>query len=339
YPAKPHLPNAKNSMKLQTIFRIASPYRDDFRIKAYTFGQGEKALCIVGSMRGDEIQQQYVASCMVRILKEAEEQNLIAEGVSISVIPCANPSSINVEKRFWPLDGTDINRMFPGYDEGETTQRIAAGIFDFVKEFRLGIQLASYYLPGNFLPHVRLLHTKFENVDEAHLFSLPYVLVSNPKPIDTVLLNYNWQIWDTQAYSLYAGTTDVIDHEMAQVTLRAIGQFVNAKQLATLPMAGRAAEHSTVLAQTDLVDIKASRAGILMPKCIAGQKVKRGETLAHILHPCEGYVLSTISSPADATVFFLRNKSICFQNTLLFRLAPEKKTQTAHHETASSATA
>ncbi|MGM9748883.1 MAG: M14 family metallopeptidase [Candidatus Cryptobacteroides sp.] len=307
-------------MKVQTIFRIKSPYRDDFRIKAYTFGEGEKALCIVGSMRGDEIQQQYVASCMVQILKKIEEQNMIAEGVCISVIPCANPSSINIEKRFWALDGTDINRMFPGYDEGETTQRIAAGIFDFVKDFRSGIQLASYYLPGNFLPHVRLLHTKYENVDDAHLFGLPYIVVSDPKPIDTVLLNYNWQIWDTQAYSLYAGTTDVIDRDMAQVTLRAIGQYINEKGYASLPVSGRETEHPVVLNQSDLIDIKAPRAGILMMNCSAGQKVKQGDTLAQIMHPCEGNVLCDITSPADATVFFLRNKSICFQNTLLFRL-------------------
>ena len=307
-------------MKVQTIFRIPSPYRDDFRIKAYTFGQGEKTLCLVGSMRGDEIQQQYVASCLVRQLKEAEERNLIAEGVSISVIPCANPSSINIEKRFWALDGTDINRMFPGYDQGETTQRIAAGIFDFVKSFRYGIQLASYYLPGHFLPHVRLIHTNFESVDEAHHFGLPYIVVSDPKPIDTVLLNYNWQIWDTQAYSLYAGTTDVIDQEMAQVTLRAIGQYLSEKQLASLPLCGKNAAESAVVRQSEMIDIKAPRAGLLMIACTAGQQVKRGELLAHIVHPLEGHEVCRILSPADATVFFLRNKSICFQNTLLFRL-------------------
>ena len=78
-------------MKIQTIFSMSSAYRDDFRVKAYTFGHGEKALCIVGSMRGDEMQQQYVASTLVRLLREAEQKGRIAEGVSISVIPSANP--------------------------------------------------------------------------------------------------------------------------------------------------------------------------------------------------------------------------------------------------------
>ncbi|MDD6889445.1 MAG: M14 family metallopeptidase [Bacteroidales bacterium] len=309
-------------MKIQTIFRMPSPYRDDFRIKAYTFGNGAKTLCIVGSMRGDEIQQQYVAGCMVRLLRVAEERNLLADDVSISIIPCANPSSVNIEKRFWALDGTDINRMFPGYEQGETTQRIASGIFEFVKDFRYGIQLASYYLPGNFLPHVSIIHTKFENVDEAQLFGLPFVVVNDPKPFDTVLLNYNWQIWDTHAYSIYAGTTDVIDQEMSQKSIDAIGRFMIAKGIMRSEDAEESVAQPTIVSQAEMINIKAPRAGIFMLRCTAGQQVKSGEKLASIMHPCEGYEICSINSPVDATVFFLRNKSICFQNTLLFRLIP-----------------
>lgn len=313
-------------MKIQTIFRMPSPYRDDFRIKAYTFGSGIKTFCIVGSMRGDEIQQQYVASRLVALLREAEEKNLMAPEVSISVIPCVNPSSINIEKRFWALDGTDINRMFPGYDQGETTQRIAAGVFEFVKDFRYGVQLASYYLPGNFLPHVRMIKTGFENIDDARLFGLPYVEVSAPKPFDTVLLNYNWQIWETHAYSLYAGTTDVIDHEAARKSIDAICHFMVHKQMLSVhPLTGCRLEElrpteSTVIEQSELISIKAPHAGLLLVCCEAGGQVRAGDTLARIIHPYEGREICTIPSPTDGIVFFVRNKSIAYQNTLLFRI-------------------
>lgn len=307
-------------MKEQTIFHMPSPYRDDFRIKAYTFGQGEKTLCIVGSMRGDEMQQQYVASRMVLLLKQAEEENRIPENVSISVIPCVNPSSINIEKRFWALDGTDINRMFPGYDQGETTQRIAAGVFEFIKEFKFGIQMASYYLPGNFLPHVRIIHTGLENVDDAHMFGLPYIVISDPKPIDTVLLNYNWQIWDTQAFSLYAGTTEVIDKEMAEVSIEAICRFMTEKHLLLGEDEKTLVCATTVVNQSEMVEIKSPKAGLLMLNCTTGQHVKKGEVIASIMHPYEGNEVCSVKAPKDGIVFFVRNKSITFQNTLLFRL-------------------
>lgn len=37
------------------------------------------------------------------------------------------------------------------------------------------------------------------------IFGLPYVSVSEPAPLDTTLLNYNWQNWNTKAFSLYGG--------------------------------------------------------------------------------------------------------------------------------------
>lgn len=310
-------------MKVQTIFRMSSPYRDDFRIKAYTFGDGEKTLCIVGSMRGDEIQQQYVASRLVALLKFAEENNHIRQGVSISVIPSANPFSINIEKRFWALDNTDINRMFPGYNQGETTQRIAAGLFEFIKDFKFGIQLASYYLPGNFLPHVRMIHTGFEDVEDAKYFGFPYIAIRDPEPFDTVLLNYNWQIWETQAFSLYAGTTDTIDHEMARISIDAICRFMTYKGMASLSVDDSGIKTPTIVEGKQLISIQAPHAGILIVEREAGQEVSQGETLARIMHPYEGYQVCDIKSPVSGTIFFARNKSITFQNTLLFRIIEE----------------
>lgn len=310
-------------MKVQTIFRMSSPYRDDFRIKAFTFGEGDKNLCIVGAMRGDEMQQQYVASQIVMLLKRAEAEQRIAPGVSISVIPCVNPSSINIEKRFWALDNTDINRMFPGYSQGETTQRVAAGLFEYIKDFKYGIQLASYYLPGNFIPHVRMMKTGFEDVADALLFGFPYVAVHDVKPFDTVLLNYNWQIWETQAFSLYAGTTDVIDQSQAQIAIDGVGQFLGHKGFVTGISLSTSDVTPRVIEEADVVNLQSPRAGILLVKCKPGQHVHPGTILAHILDPYEGRIISTVSSPVEGLVFFARNKAITYQNTLLFRIITE----------------
>lgn len=308
-------------MKIQTIFTMSSPYRDDFRIKAYTFGHGEKTLAIVGAMRGDELQQQYVAARLVRELTQLEANGQIAEGVSISVIPSVNPFSMNIEKRFWALDNTDINRMFPGYDLGETTQRIAAGLFEFIQDFKYGIQLASYYLPGNFVPHVRYIDTGtgFEDVSLGQLFGFPYVTTRKPDPFDTVLLNYNWQIWNTQAFSLYAGTTDVIDPATAQQSIEGVLRFVSATGLVrdlSLPEGMQ----SEVIDEEQCLTIQSPHAGILTDVIEAGHQVAKDQIIARIMHPYEGTLVSEVKSPCDGMVFFARNKSITYQNTVLFRI-------------------
>lgn len=308
-------------MKEQIIFSMSSPYRDDFRIKAYTFGHGQKTLAIVGAMRGDEMQQQYVAARLVSQLAEIEANGQLSDDVSISVIPSANPFSMNIEKRFWALDNTDINRMFPGYDLGETTQRIAAGLFEFIQQFKYGIQLASYYLPGHFVPHVRIIETGtgFEDVNLGRLFGFPYVTTRKPEPFDTVLLNYNWQIWDTQAFSLYAGTTDVIDPHTAEQSIRGVLRFMQALNLISgveLPEG----DDTRIIDEEQCLTIQSPHAGILIDVLEAGQSVVSGQVIARIIHPYTGQLINEIESPCDGIIFFSRNKSITYQNTVLFRI-------------------
>lgn len=55
-------------------------------------------------------------------------------------------------------------------------------------------------MPGEFIPHVRIVKTALDYADEGKDFGLPYVSVSEPAPFDTTLLNYNWQIWNTKAF-------------------------------------------------------------------------------------------------------------------------------------------
>ena len=122
-------------MKKKTIFTMNSIYRDDFRITGYEFGSGEKSACIVGSTRGNEVQQVYICSQLVKHLKKLEAAGCIKKGKSILIIPTANHFSMNIGKRFWGSDNTDINRMFPGYNLVETTQRIAAGLFEKIQHY------------------------------------------------------------------------------------------------------------------------------------------------------------------------------------------------------------
>ena len=306
-------------MRIETIFQMKSPYRDDFRIDGYWFGSGEKTVAIVGAMRGDEIQQQYICARIVEALKEAELRGKIADGKSILVIPSCNPFSMNVSKRFWAMDGTDINRMFPGYDKGETTQRIAAAVFEYIKDFEYGMQMASFYMPGDFVPHVRMLKTGYEDIETAQLFGMPFVTVRKPLPFDTTLLNYNWQIWDTKAFSIYAGQTSYVEDSTSGQTIDSILRFL--KKIHVLDVrVQNAGYESIVLDEDELVNIIARRAGIFYRMVGAGPHVKEGQVLARILDPYDCSVLEEIKAPVGGTVFFAYNKPLTLEHAILYRI-------------------
>lgn len=104
-------------MKEHVLYSMKAPYREDFEIKGYSFGKGMKSACILGAIRGNEIQQMYICSQLVKALRELENNGCISNNQEIMVIPCINNYSINVGRKFWPVDNTDINRMFPGSEE------------------------------------------------------------------------------------------------------------------------------------------------------------------------------------------------------------------------------
>ena len=61
-------------MREEILFTMKSPYRDDFKIHGFRFGEGKKTLAIVGAMRGDEVQQQFTCAQIVKNLIEIEKK-------------------------------------------------------------------------------------------------------------------------------------------------------------------------------------------------------------------------------------------------------------------------
>lgn len=307
-------------MKREIIFSMESPFRDTFRIQGFRFGSGKKSLAIVGAMRGDEIQQQYICSQVVRQLAILESKGRLLPGHEILVIPSANPFSMNIEKRFWAMDNTDINRMFPGYDQGETTQRIAAALFTAIQGYTYGVQMASFYIPGDFIPHVRMIQTGYEDTETAGLFGLPYICLRKPLPFDTTLLNYNWQIWETKAYSIYGGQNNQVEDSTASDIISTLMRFMQRTGIIRYSTSMLPDYNSQIMNESDLITVKAPVAGILNKMKTARDEVRKGEIMAVITDPYVGEVIAEIRAPEDGIIFFAHNKPLALQNTPLFKV-------------------
>lgn len=295
-----------------------SLYRESFRITGYEFGQGKKSICVVGNSRGNEVQQIYCCSKLIKKLKQLEEENRICEGYKILVIPSINPYSMNVQKRFWPTDNTDINRMFPGYNLGETTQRIADAVFKEISTYDYGIQFTSFYNPGEFIPHIRMMDEGYSTVDLAKQFGLPYVIVRKVRPYDTTTLNYNWQVWNTQAFSLYTTVTDQIDPNSAGQALLAIMNFMASQKI--ISYHGPTIMDSKVVKDTELVSVQTNESGIFEACVKAGEKVSIGQPLANILCPYESIVKETLYAPIEGKIFFIHNHPLTYANTSVIKI-------------------
>ncbi len=310
-------------MKKRVIYELKGLYRDNFRVTGYEFGKGKKSVCIVGTMRGNEVQQLYCCSQLVKKFKQLEEEGRIAPGHKILIIPSCNPYSLNIQKRFWPIDNTDINRMFPGYDLGETTQRIADGVFKEIMDYQYGIQFTSFYMPGEFIPHVRMMEEGYSKVETALKFEMPYVVIRKVRPYDTATLNYNWQVWDTEAFSFYTTSTTTIDRKSAGQSVLSIMKFLSALGIVKY-QSGSVSKESRVIADTDMVSVRTAKSGIFEPLVTVGDDVEEGTPLANIIHPYEGTIMETLYAPVDAKVFFMHTDPLTYANTAVFKLIADE---------------
>ena len=305
-------------MKKKILFSLKSPYREQLDIIGFRFGHGKKALAIVGAMRGNEVQQMYVCSRMVQALKKLESEGKIAEDTEILVVPCVNYYSMNIGKRFWTMDNTDINRMFPGYALGETTQRIADGVFSKLQGYEYGIQLASFYQPGIFLPHVKMMDTGFTDPEIMKDFGLEFGIIRKPRPYDTTTLNYNWQVWETKAFSVYANATDEIDVKAADEAVNAILRFMNNRGIVTAKTPpGYITE---ILNEGKTKQIQSEAAGLFFRTAEIGKTVEHGDVLGMIYDPLDGELVAEIRTPVSGSVYFAYNNPLINAKTVCFKI-------------------
>jgi predicted deacylase len=74
---------------------------------------------------------------------------------TLVLVPVANPPAFAAHQRRSPLDGLDLNRIFPGRVDGTPSERLAYRIVnDFLRGADLVFTLHSWYATGMVLPHV-----------------------------------------------------------------------------------------------------------------------------------------------------------------------------------------
>lgn len=307
-------------MKEEILFEIASLSREPLKVKGFRFGRkGALPSCvIVGPMSGNAIDQLWVSSRVIRFLKQKELENPAFIQGEILIIPAVNPYSFNMGKNFWPLDNTDIDVMFPGYNQGETTQRIASKLFEKTNHFKYAISLEARKDRVECVPYVKVLRTGYESIEDARAFGLDFIHYREPTPNDTVSLNYNWQIWNAKSFSVISGKKGVLSKNEATKVFDAIIRFLAKKKLIDYALF----EGSTgnVITQDKVNVIKSTAAGLFDSMCSIGDSVIHGQPLARIYDALDGALLQTIVSPTDGVVTCKYDYALIFQNAVAYRI-------------------
>ena len=302
------------------ILRIESLSRSPLVVEGYLFkGTNSKApkVAIVGAMEGDSILPLYCASTMVDFFKNKIDKEKI-EG-DVLIIPSINHYALNIGKRFWPLDYTDINMMFPGYELGETTQRIAKKVFDAISGYDFGIILERRPDPATCLPYIKLFKSGYEDLIGAKKFGFKMIHHRTMKSIDTVTLQYNWQLWGTKAFSIMCPSDNQVDKKIASQINQAMIRFMDKTKIIDYHIFN--GYESTVIDRNSIAVVKSPRSGIFISKELPGNYVSKDQVIGEIVHSLEGDVIHQFLAPCNGMVTCFYSNSLIYEHAVAFRIA------------------
>lgn len=308
-------------MKKIEILRIESLSRAPLVIEGYFFeGSNPKApsVAIVGAMEGNTILPLYCAASMVDFLHNKLKSDNKIKG-NILIIPSINHYALNIGQRFWPLDKTDLNMMFPGYEQGETTQRIAKKIFDAIRGYTYGISLETRPDPAICIPYIKLFKSEYEDLESAKRFGFKIIHHRTMKSIDTVSLQYNWQLWGTKAYSIMCPSSSAVDDKDSSQILQAIIRFLGKSKVIDYKIYN--GYESNVINKDSIKVIKTPKSGIFIATQKPGNYCVKGEVIGKVVHSLEGEVIHQFSAPCDGMITCIYAHSLIFENAVAFRIA------------------
>lgn len=307
-------------MNKELLFSFKSPSRDNLDVYGFRFGKPNKEnrIVILSGLNGEEIGGVFVCSQLVKYLNQKTKENPFFVKSDILIIPAINHFALNMGSRFWPLDNTDINVMFPGFDKGETTQRIAYKLFEYCKDATYGILIEDRRDKAICIPYVKLLESGSEDIDGAKSFGLPFIHIKEFVPIDSGSLEYNWSVWGTKAYSIVFGNQNTIFKEDTQNILDGVIRFL--ASIDAIDMRSKGGFKSEVVTRDNIDVIKAQNAGIFKPSFKPGERVKKGQLLGVIFDSLEGEIKENIIARYDGILTCVYNYPLINEHSIAFRL-------------------
>lgn len=275
----------------------------------------EKRISIVTGTHGDELEGQFVCYELLRRIKEKKE---CLTGI-VDVYPALNPLGIDSITRGIPMFDLDMNRVFPGDEEGAMIESISKEIIEDLSgsDYCFDIHASNIFL--NEMPQIRINEmtesalvplAKLTNIDLVWVHAsatvlestLAYSLNSIGVPTLVVEMGVGMRITKEFGYQLVEGILNLMKHEGLWN-----GPVGDVKE----PM---------ISSDRAVGYINASTSGIYVPECQIGDVVKSGDLLGKVLDPLSGEVTEEVLSPIDGMVFTRREYPVVYVGSLLGRV-------------------
>lgn len=310
---------------IETVTSIALPVDEALRIRKNRIAPeqmtgAEKRISIVTGIHGDELEGQYVCFELARRIRQQAEK---LKGI-VDIYPALNPLGIDSITRGIPAFDLDMNRLFPGCQDGNMTEYLAAQIVQDLSgsTVALDIHASNIYLTE--IPQIR--------VNELHERELvPLAAQTN---VDFIWVHgANTVLESTLAYSLNSTGTPTLVVEMGvgmRITRSYGDQLVDGifhlmKKLGIWDGEEIPVREPIISKDPDDVAyLNAATGGIFVPVVRHWERLRKGDLIGRIIDPLSGTVLNEVTAPVDGILFTIREYPVVDEGSLIGRLLRRK---------------
>lgn len=276
----------------------------------------EKRICIVTGIHGDELEGQYVCYELIRRIKENIQ---FLNGV-VDIYPALNPLGIDSVHRGMPTFDLDMNRIFPGSENGAMAEHIAAKIVEDIDGTDICVDVHSSNIFLREIPQVRISEDVVEHL-------LPYAKILNTdfiwvQPTATVLestLAHNLNKMNIPTLVVEMGVGMRITKEYSKQIVSGIFNLMKEFNIWT----GEIEEiNNQPIISTDreVSFVNANSSGIFIPCVDHWNGIKMGDHMGDILNPLTGEIEEKIFASCDGMIFTLREYPVVYSGSLIARI-------------------
>lgn len=288
---------------------------EDLVIQKNSIGSGRRRLCVVTGTHGDELEGQYVAWKLNRLLQD----KLAHLHGTVDIYPALNPLGISTMTRGMPLCDLDMNRTFPGSLQGSMSEYIAARLMEDLTGAEVCIDIHASNIFLREIPQVRINVNTAEtlvplarhlNMDLIWIHEAATVLEStlahslNARGTPTLVVEMGIGMRTTPSYGdqLITGILSLMAH---------LGMW----DLPVMPVA------PPIVSSDGAVSfVNAQAPGLFFPSIGHKTRVEEGQELGVIADPLTGGVRQTLRSPASGLLFTLREYPVVYEGSLIARI-------------------
>ncbi len=279
-------------------------------------GSNGRRISIVTGIHGDELEGQYVC-WQVQQRIAAHPECLLG---TVDIYPAMNPFGIESVSRGIPAFDLDMNRIFPGSEEGDMNEYIASRIVHDLEGSTLAIDIHASNIYLTEIPQIRINENSAERL----------VPIAQKANVDFIWVHGASTVLEaTLAHSLNSRGVDTLVVEMG-VGMRITkeygdqlteGIFSLMKELNI--WSGETTPVRTPIISSDPNEVEflnAPAAGVFVKTLSHGAILKKGDEIGLIIDPLSGKTLYPVLSPCNGWLFTVREYPIVDQGSLMARI-------------------